>query len=137
MLTPYKRMELIMLQNRRLFIFFILLFSFSLSYAGSCATQPLQNSKKICEKEKCCGEMGGISYCDSSAGRLVCNNGYYSSCYCDRHAVMDLQLLKGCCLWQGGVLNMDETGLVVCNNGSVSESCTTQNILPSTPISTW
>lgn len=71
----------------------------------------------------CCEDMGGINYCDSSAGRYVCNNGYYSSCYCSRHAVMDLQKLQGCCLWQGGVLDANDHGLVVCNNGGVSEIC--------------
>ncbi|KTD20394.1 neurogenic locus notch like protein precursor [Legionella lansingensis] len=79
-----------------------------------------------CDKMNCCGAMGGISYCDSSAGRYVCNNGYYSSCYCTRHAVMDLQKLEGCCLWQGGVLTMDERGVVICNNGGISEICTLQ-----------
>jgi hypothetical protein len=73
----------------------------------------------------CCHGMDGIHYCDSSAGRFVCKNGYYSSCYCTRRAVMDLQLFKGCCMWQGGVLAAD-TGIVVCNNGSVSEACSLQ-----------
>ena len=72
----------------------------------------------------CCVGMGGTQYCDSSAGRLVCHNGEYSSCYCTRHAVMDLQKIKGCCLWQGGVFKVDERGLVVCNDGGVSEMCT-------------
>jgi hypothetical protein len=37
---------------------------------------------------------------------------------------MDLQLLRGCCLWRGGVVpTYDGTGLVVCNDGSVSEEC--------------
>lgn len=73
----------------------------------------------------CCSRMGGVNYCDSSAGRIVCNNGFYSACYCDRHAVMDLQLLQGCCLWQGGVLpTRDGTGVVLCNDGSISEECT-------------
>lgn len=72
----------------------------------------------------CCKEMGGINYCDSSAGRLVCNNGFYSACYCTRHAVMDLQLLKGCCLWHGGVTStLNPLGLVSCNDGSLSEEC--------------
>ncbi|KGP62707.1 neurogenic locus notch [Legionella norrlandica] len=75
----------------------------------------------------CCSRMGGINYCDSSAGRLVCNNGFYSTCYCTRHAVMDLQLLKGCCLWHGGVLPVyNPLGLVVCNDGYISEECTLQ-----------
>lgn len=75
----------------------------------------------------CCNAMGGILYCDSSAGRFVCNNGYYSSCYCTRHAVMDLQKIMGCCLWHGGVLNTDDdTGAVICRDGSVSEVCSLQ-----------
>ncbi|MBL7479959.1 neurogenic locus notch [Legionella bononiensis] len=84
----------------------------------------------------CCSKMGGINYCDSSAGRLVCNNGFYSTCYCTRHAVMDLQLLKGCCLWQGGVSpDYIASGLVVCNDGSISEECTLQN--PQQSVATW
>ncbi|MBA2648541.1 MAG: neurogenic locus notch [Legionella sp.] len=72
----------------------------------------------------CCDQMGGTSYCDSSAGRLVCRNGFYSTCYCTRHAVMNLQLLKGCCLWRGGVTStINMTGLVSCNDGSISEEC--------------
>jgi hypothetical protein len=72
----------------------------------------------------CCGRMGGVSYCDSSAGRMVCKNGFYSDCYCTRHAIMDLQLLKGCCLWKGGVTpTYNTTGAVVCNDGSISEEC--------------
>lgn len=74
----------------------------------------------------CCSGMGGIHYCDSSGGRFVCNNGFYSSCYCSRHAVMDLQKIQGCCLWQGGVMATDGTGVVVCNNGSTSEICSSQ-----------
>jgi hypothetical protein len=73
--------------------------------------------------DNCCGGMSGIHYCDSSVGRYVCRNGNYSSCYCTRHAVMDLQKLQGCCLWAGGVLKIDPTGLVICNNGGVSEIC--------------
>lgn len=76
----------------------------------------------------CCSQMGGPSYCDSSAGRLVCNNGFYSTCFCTRHGVMDLQLLQGCCLWKGGVMPPNLTmstpnGLVVCRDGSISEEC--------------
>jgi hypothetical protein len=78
------------------------------------------------ECDNCCSRMGGISYCDSSAGRYVCQNGDYSSCYCTRHAVMDLQKIAGCCLWQGGVFKVSETGLVICNNGGVSEICSIQ-----------
>lgn len=87
-----------------------------------------------CDKKLCCGSMGGINYCDSSAGRYVCNNGYYSSCYCTRHAVMDLQKLQGCCLWQGGVFKTDEiSGAVLCNNGSVSETCSFQFAIEDIP----
>jgi len=72
----------------------------------------------------CCNRMGGVQYCDDSAGRFVCKNGSYSSCYCTRHAVMDLQKIQGCCLWQGGIFKVDlTTSLVICNNGGVSELC--------------
>lgn len=84
----------------------------------------------------CCGKMGGVQYCDSSAGRLVCKNGFYSACYCTRHAVMDLQLLQGCCLWKGGVMpDYDTSGLVVCNDGSISEECSLQR--PPQSVSVW
>ncbi len=85
--------------------------------------------------QDCCSHMGGIQYCDSSAGRFVCKNGYYSACYCTRHAVMDLQRVQGCCLWQGGVLTIDEVGLVICNNGGVSEICTRQT--PEESVAIW
>ncbi|KTD06759.1 hypothetical protein A8135_03730 [Legionella jamestowniensis] len=89
-----------------------------------------------CDKMNCCGNMGGINYCDTSAGRYVCTNGYYSSCYCTRHAVMDLQKIQGCCLWQGGVLKVDETtGVIVCNNGGISEICSIQTLTQ--PVSLW
>lgn len=84
----------------------------------------------------CCNRMGGVSYCDSSAGRLVCKNGFYSSCYCTRHAIMDLQLLKGCCLWHGGVLpTYDSSGLTVCNDGAISEECSLEK--PEERIAIW
>ncbi len=83
----------------------------------------------------CCSKMGGIQYCDSSAGRYVCKNGYYSSCYCTRHAVMDLQRIEGCCIWQGGVMLVDNVGLVICNNGGVSELCSLQT--PVQAVSIW
>mgnify|MGYP003126800624 CR=1 FL=1 len=76
----------------------------------------------------CCGDMGGVQYCDSSSGRFVCHNGRYSSCYCTRHAVMDMQAFEGCCMWKGGVFKIDYThGFVVCNNGGVSPMCTLGN----------
>ena len=87
---------------------------------------------------QCCDKMGGVSYCDSSAGRLVCNNGFYSTCYCTPHAVMDLQLLRGCCLWKGGVLNsglQSTPGVVLCNDGSVSEECSLEN--PAQSVAAW
>ena len=84
----------------------------------------------------CCDGMGGVSYCDSSAGRLICNNGFFSACYCTRHAVMDLQLLTGCCLWRGGVLSPnDGYGHVVCNDGGISEECSLQ--IPSQSAAAW
>ena len=82
----------------------------------------------------CCAQMGGIQYCDSSTGRFVCANGYYSSCYCTRHAVMDLQRVEGCCLWQGGVMLVNPTGLVICNNGGVSAIC---SLTQPTTSSSW
>ena len=94
-------------------------------------------AKKV-NKGECCLKMGGVSYCDSSAGRLVCNNGFYSTCYCTPHAVMDLQLLRGCCLWRGGVLPptvLAPLGLVVCNDGSVSEECSIGN--PIEKVAAW
>lgn len=40
---------------------------------------------------------------------------------------MDLQFLKGCCLWHGGVMsNVNAEGLVLCNDGSYSEECSLQ-----------
>lgn len=86
---------------------------------------------------ECCANMGGIHYCDTSAGRFVCKNGFYSSCYCDRHAVMDLQKIQGCCLWQGGVMLVDDTGLVVCNNGGVSEVCSLQLPGQNQKVAAW
>ncbi|MCX7117627.1 MAG: neurogenic locus notch [Legionellales bacterium] len=83
----------------------------------------------------CCAGMGGVQYCDSSVGRYVCSNGYYSDCYCTRHAVMDLQRVHGCCLWQGGVMVVNELGLVICNSGSVSEVCSLQ--VPVESVSIW
>lgn len=117
----------------------VLLLSCSGAFALGCntcrGTEPCVNPCPPPEKRiytpcpDCCAGMGGVHYCDKTAGRFVCRNGDYSACYCDRHAVMDLQKIKGCCLWQGGVLNVDETGLVICNNGGVSEICSRQNII--------
>lgn len=88
-----------------------------------------------CAEKTCCSNMGGIHYCDSSAGRYVCGNGGYSSCYCTRHAVMDIQKISGCCVWQGGVLTTDPTGIVICNNGGASEICSLQS--PPQPVASW
>lgn len=91
----------------------------------------LSNAEAFADCVQCCDQKGGILYCDSSSGRYVCNNGDYSACYCTRHAVMDLQQLEGCCLWQGGVFKINEMGLVICNNGGVSEICSLQTPKPS------
>jgi hypothetical protein len=48
---------------------------------------------------------------------------------------MDIQRVSGCCLWQGGVLLIDPMGLVICNNGGVSEICSLQN--PVKKVATW
>ena len=91
-------------------------------------------SYAVCSE--CCSNMGGIKSCDSSAGRYVCQNGYYSSCHCTRHAVMDLQRVQGCCLWQGGVMVIDPMGMVICNNGGVSEICSLQHPT-NQPVAAW
>jgi hypothetical protein len=72
---------------------------------------------------QCCAGYGGIRYNDSSSGRFVCGNGYFSQCYSTRHAIMDLQKLKGCCLWEGGILKITFKGQVICRDGHVSEVC--------------
>jgi hypothetical protein len=120
----------------RLLVLSALILGFTVVYAGSCGgcQKNQRNCKQTCDT--CCQNMGGISYCDSSAGRLVCNNGSYSSCYCTRHAIMDLQHIQGCCLWQGGVMTTDPaTGLVICNDGGVSAVCSLQP--PPQSIATW
>jgi hypothetical protein len=71
----------------------------------------------------CCVGYGGISYGDSSSGRFVCNNGYVSQCYSTRHAIMNLQKFKGCCMWEGGVLKVTLKGEVICRDGQISELC--------------
>ncbi|WP_242604461.1 hypothetical protein [Legionella gresilensis] len=106
----------------RVFAVWVFAVCFTQAYAGRCGDCQGDDCPKHCPGQ-CCEKMGGVSYCDSSAGRLVCKNGYYSSCYCTRHAIMDLQNVQGCCLWQGGVLTVDEGGLVICNNGGISELC--------------
>jgi hypothetical protein len=40
---------------------------------------------------------------------------------------MELERIEECCLWQGGVLDTNINGVVICNNGGVSEVCTIQN----------
>jgi hypothetical protein len=94
-------------------------------------TANADNSIHSCQQTTCCeGDRGGISYCDASAGRYVCINGEYSSCYCTRHAVMDIQALAGCCLWHGGVMK-SAVNWVICRDGSLSEACSLQNPPPS------
>ena len=119
---------MVMQKLSRVAIFIVSSWIFSISFAGSCGEkEPCPN--KACDDDICCARMGGVGYCDSSAGRLVCRNGYYSSCYCTRHAIMDLQLLQGCCLWQNGVSSIDKlTGYVICNDGGISQECTLQNM---------
>lgn len=95
-------------------------------YASTCGN-PNGQCNITCQNNSCCSGMGGISYCDSSAGRYVCQNGYFSSCYCTRHAVMDIKYLEGCCLWQGGVATTTINGVVVCRDGTLSEECSIQN----------
>ena len=114
---------------RLLLPYIILLMPMSLLAQNYCTNPcPKPNPPQYSSCPDCCENMGGIHYCDSSAGRFVCKNGYYSSCYCSRHAVMDLQKLEGCCLWKGGVLTVDAaSGLVICNNGGVSEVCSLQS----------
>ena len=68
----------------------------------------------------------GTCYCDSSTGRNVLNNGDYSSSYCTRRAVMNMQKFEGCCMWKGGVAKITQKGGVQCNDGSTSELCTRQ-----------
>ena len=48
---------------------------------------------------------------------------------------MNLQQIEGCCLWQGGVLDVNPLGLVVCNNGGISEICSLQT--PTEPVASW
>ncbi|MFC3909622.1 neurogenic locus notch [Legionella dresdenensis] len=119
----------------RLFVICTLLFTAQICEAGRCGGCTGPKCENPCEQGACCQAMGGIQYCDSSAGRFVCNNGYYSSCYCTRHAIMDLQNVQGCCLWQGGVMIIDPTGMVICNNGAVSEVCTLQS--PPQPVASF
>lgn len=109
--------------------------AFSFGCNTNCsANAPCENPCPPPEKTRytpcpsCCATMGGVSYCDSSSGRFVCQNGAISACYCARNAVMDLQKIQGCCLWQGGVMATDETGLIICNNGGISEVCSQQSI---------
>ena len=71
-----------------------------------------------------CCYKSQISYCDVSAGRYVCDNGDYSSCYCSKQAVINSSKVVGCCLWKGGVFKVEaQTNLVICNNGGVSAEC--------------
>lgn len=93
----------------------------------SVITLILSSSSNAYENPQCgCGHCG-ILYNDSSSGRFVMRDGYYSQCYSTRHAVMDLQKFKGCCMWQGGVEKMDAKGRVICRDKSISELCTLQN----------
>ncbi len=49
---------------------------------------------------------------------------------------MDMQAFKGCCMWQGGVFKFDaKDGLLICNNGSVSEICSREHVEQS--VAAW
>lgn len=133
----YAKKIIISGNTMQLLIRLLIISALSCAFAINCSAANC-NKQKPCKtvREPCCGNMGGVQFCDSSAGRLVCNNGFYSSCYCDRHAVMDLEHLQGCCLWQGGVMNIEDgTGLVICNNGGVSEVCSLP--IPNQSIASW
>jgi hypothetical protein len=39
---------------------------------------------------------------------------------------MDLKGIRGCCMWQGGVMKISPHGMVVCNSGAISEICSRQ-----------
>ena len=80
---------------------------------------------QINAKPRCNREKQPISYCDTSAGRLVLKSGEYSKYYCRNTAIMDLQHVSGCCTWHGGVL-LIRMGKVVCSDGSVSPICSIQ-----------
>lgn len=109
-----------LLINSTLFLIIGALF-YSTNLFASC-----NGCKKPAGCDHCCSKMGGVSYCDSSSGHTVCRNGYFSSCYCTRHAVMDLQKLAACCLWNGGIEKKDVKGRILCRDGSVSELCSLQ-----------
>lgn len=101
--------------------------SFNYLYLGATLLLSLFSPAAMSICPDCCKHMGGVQYCDNSAGRYVCNNGYYSTCYCSRHAVMELEYLSGCCMWHNGVM-AEEVGLVICNDGSISEMCSLQYV---------
>ena len=105
----------------RYLLVFLLSISISTSYALGFNSVPPRPKPKV---DEC--STSKFSYCDSSAGRYVMHNGDYSKCYCTKAAVMDLKILEGCCLWQGGVLKKTRQGVVICNNGTISEFCTLQ-----------
>jgi hypothetical protein len=101
---------------RTALLFALAVLSFS-SYTIACST---------CSGDSCCAGSG-ISYCDSSSGRYVCKNGDYSTCYCTRHAVMEMERFRGCCMWHGGVYKVNGYGAVICNDSTVSELCSAHN----------
>ncbi len=68
-----------------------------------------------------CANGQDIRYCDSSSGLNVNENGDYSSSYCTRHAVMDMQKFEGICMWHGGVAKITGRQQIICNDGSYSE----------------
>lgn len=115
----YLLMDSFMLKYARLLLIGLLILTMNQSFS--------HRAGRYSGCDNCCENMGGVQYCDSSVGRYVCRNGDYSVCYCTRHAIMDLQKLQGCCLWQGGVFKINERGIVICNSGDISEICSLQS----------
>ncbi len=89
------------------------------------------NSQAIIGETKgahqCCAP-NGISYCDISSGHYVCSDGGYSTCICQSTTPVTTYatLMLDCCLWHGGIA-ANNLGIVVCNDGSVSEVCSIQS----------
>lgn len=83
------------------------------------------HAQKSCCKSKFEKKVSA-TYCDTSAGFMVLNNGSYSKLYCRYSAIMNKQRVHGCCTWSGGILAVKE-GNVICRNGTVSAVCSIQN----------
>jgi len=96
-------------------------------------TKPAFASGSCCSESRCCGAHG-ISYCDTTAGHYVCNDGGYSACICTEQAVITgyEQFMTGCCVWHGGVISSD-LGEVICADGTLSAVCSLQYLPASSP----